>query len=41
MQLALIVSLIAIGAAVLVGVLGYFMDKSAEPDEHKPEGNRR
>jgi hypothetical protein len=36
MLLALIVSLIAIGATVLVGVLGYLMDKSADPD--KPEG---
>jgi len=39
MQLALIVSLVAIGAVVLVGVLGYLIDKNAEPSEHKPEGN--
>ena len=39
MLLALIVSLIAIGAVVLVGVLGYFIDKNAEPAEHKAEGN--
>jgi hypothetical protein len=37
-QLAVIVSLIAIGVAVLVGVLGYLMDKSAEPAEPKSEG---
>jgi hypothetical protein len=39
MLLALIVSLIVIGAVVLVGVLGYLIDKSGEPAEHKPEGN--
>ena len=41
--LALIVSLIAIGATVLVGVLGYLLDKSSdesgEPSQHKPEGS--
>ena len=37
--LALIVTLLALGASVLLGVLGYFMDKGADP-EHKPEGNR-
>jgi len=31
MQLALIVTLIAIGATVLVGVLGYLIDKNADP----------
>jgi hypothetical protein len=40
MLLAFIVSLIAIGATVLVGILGYLIDKSvdksAEPD--KPQG---
>jgi len=30
MLLALIVSLIAIGAVVLIGVLGYWMDKSGD-----------
>jgi len=39
MLLALIVSLIAIGAVVLVGVLGYLIDKNSEPVEHDPEGN--
>ena len=39
MLLALIVSLIAIGAVVLVGVLGYLMDKSGEPVSHKTEGD--
>ena len=39
MLLALIVSLIVIGASVLVGVLGFLIDKSAEPAEHKPEGD--
>jgi len=39
-----IVSLIAIGAVVLVGVLGYWMDqsgedKSSKPVEQKREGN--
>jgi hypothetical protein len=32
MRLALIVTLIAIGAVVLVGVLGYLIDKTAEPE---------
>jgi uncharacterized membrane protein len=39
MRLALIVSLIVIGVVVLVGVLGYFLDKSGEPAEHKSDGN--
>ena len=39
MLLALIVSLIVIGAVVLVGVLGYLIDKSCEPAAHKAEGN--
>jgi hypothetical protein len=30
MALALIVSLVAVGASVLVGVLGYLIDKSDE-----------
>ena len=33
MLLALIVSLIALGAVVLVGVLGYLMDKSGGDGE--------
>ena len=37
MLLALIVSLIVIGAVVLVGVLGYLMDKSGEPAPRKTE----
>ena len=41
MLLALIVSLIAIGAVVLVGVLGYLMDKSGEPVTDEAEGNKR
>jgi hypothetical protein len=39
MLLALIVSLIAIGAVVLVGVLGYLIDKNSEPVEHKTKGD--
>jgi hypothetical protein len=39
MLLALIVSSIAIGATVLLGVLGYLIDKNAERAERKPEGN--
>jgi len=39
MLLALIVSLIAIGSVVLVGILGYLIDKNAEPAEQKPERN--
>jgi len=39
MELALIVSLLVIGAVVLVGVLGYLIDKNAEPLEHKPDRN--
>jgi hypothetical protein len=38
MLLALIVSSIAIGAAVLVGVLGYLIDKGADTAEHKAKG---
>jgi hypothetical protein len=37
-SLALIVSLIAIGAVVLVGVLGYFIDKTADPAERNSGG---
>ena len=36
MLLALIVTLIAIGAVVLIGVLGYLIDKSSERAEHNP-----
>jgi hypothetical protein len=39
MRLVLIVSLIVIGVVVLVGVLGYLIDKSGEPVKHKPERN--
>jgi hypothetical protein len=39
MRLTLIVSLIVIGVVVLVGVLGYLIDKSGEPAERKPERN--
>jgi len=39
MLLALIVSLIVVGVVVLVGVFGYLIDRSAEPAEHRPEGN--
>jgi hypothetical protein len=39
MQLASIVSVIVIGVVVLIGVLGYLLDKSGEPAEHKPGGN--
>jgi hypothetical protein len=35
MLIALIVSLIAIGAAVLLGILGYLIDKTADPSERK------
>jgi uncharacterized membrane protein len=38
MLTALIVSLIVIGAVVVVGVLGYFIDKTAEPAERKRQG---
>jgi len=31
----LIVPPLAIAASVLVGVLGYFIDKNADPAEHK------
>lgn len=34
---AVIVSLIAIGASVLVGLLGYFADKSGDPEENAEE----
>jgi putative effector of murein hydrolase LrgA (UPF0299 family) len=39
LKLATIVSVIAVGFVVLIGVLGYLMDKSAEPGEKKE--NRR
>jgi hypothetical protein len=39
MRLALIVTLIVIGVVVLVGVLGYLIEKSEEAAEHKGEGN--
>jgi hypothetical protein len=39
MQLASIVSVIVIGVVVLIGVLGYLLDKSGEPAENKPGGN--
>ena len=38
-RLASIVSVIVIGVVVLIGVLGYFLDKAGEPEEQKPEGN--
>jgi hypothetical protein len=38
MQLALIVSLIAIGVVVLVGVVGYLIEKGGESAESKPDG---
>jgi len=37
--LALIVSLVALGAVVLVGVLGYLIDKNSEPAEDQGKGN--
>ncbi len=37
--LALIVTLLAIGASVLVGVLGYFIEKSSARAESNPKGN--
>ena len=39
MRLALIVSLIVIGVVVLVGVLGFLIDRTSEPAERKPERN--
>lgn len=39
--LALIVSLLAIGASVLVGVLGYLIEKNSESAEHNSEGHGR
>jgi hypothetical protein len=38
-RLASIVTLIVIGVVVLIGVLGYFLDKSGEPVVNKPGGN--
>ncbi len=35
-KLATIVTLLVIGVVVLVGVLGYFLDKSGEPADDKP-----
>ena len=36
--LGVIVSSIAVGATVVVGILGHLIDKNAEPADHKPEG---
>ena len=38
MLLALIVSMIAVGASVLVAVLGFLIDKTADSAEQKSEG---
>ena len=38
-QLALIVSSIALGAVVLVAILGFLIEKNADPDG-KPQGNK-
>jgi hypothetical protein len=38
MRLASIVTLIVIGVVVLVGVLGYLIEKGAEPAEQKTKG---
>jgi hypothetical protein len=38
MLIALIVSLIAIGSSVLIGVLGHLIDKNADPGEQKAKG---
>jgi hypothetical protein len=35
-----IVSLIAIGAVVLVGILGYLIEKKGAPEGNQPEGNQ-
>jgi hypothetical protein len=40
-RLALIVSLIVIGVVVLVGVLGYLMERNAEAAEHEPVHGER
>jgi hypothetical protein len=37
--LALIVTLLAIGASVLAGVLGYLIEKNADRAESHPERN--
>jgi preprotein translocase subunit Sss1 len=34
MPLALTVSLVVLGAVIVVGVVGYLIDKSAEPEDH-------
>jgi hypothetical protein len=39
MVLTLIVSLIALAAVVLVGILGHLIDKNAEPVPQTPERN--
>jgi hypothetical protein len=38
MPLALIVSLIVIGAVVVVGILGHLIDKTSESAEYKSKG---
>jgi hypothetical protein len=38
--LALIVTLLAIGASVLLGVLGHLIEENSEREEHNSEGNR-
>ena len=37
---AVIVTLISMGAAVLLGIVGYLIEKSADSAERKPEGNQ-
>ena len=36
---AVIVALLAIAASVLLGVLGYLIDKTGEPAKDEPEGD--
>jgi hypothetical protein len=38
-QLALTVGLIAMGATILIAVLGFFIERNADSTEHKPKGN--
>jgi hypothetical protein len=38
MRLATIVTLIVIGAVILVGILGYLIEKGADPAEQKTKG---
>ena len=38
-QLALTVGLLALGASLLIGIIGYLVEKCGDGDGRKPDGN--